>query len=588
MLISRARARRLSQLAVALALASLAWNGYSVYSAAGSATAMLFSGAAVAVVVFGWTTAPDLEDPLKSSVVRGALSVARWATPNRRCAIIVAVSMAITVTATLYGTLAIRDLAVTCRDATDLHWRVLKPEAAECEQGRAFRYWATLGLPEVHCGYPGKGEWRNAELTEERLICPAFLAPVATTNAPEPVVTTTSEPRPPTNPAEGTSPSPTPAPNLATQPVGREDPAAVSAEQLHRRFFKSTYPSPPPSAFTLDIVEYAGYLGILSFTLKASGAKYSVRRLVLEVRGIASCPLRTEQDGGGAWPEWQYEFTLAREFSSYELVPLDDPGKPLRFEYDPAGHDHDNFQVALGAPPYQLFLVSVVVEGSGDVEGRRQSFAVESPLIPVIFLPGGDKMGGCLEIERWYRPHLLQPAKQAPLRDGLNILAYQLLTARLAVDDDFTHRALGLGDGLVDRAISELEAFAKRHPSYAGTPERLSALRDRFNGRGPAANSTLPDALPCSNALPWFMSRPLSDEDLVGLAPSVLAEMRNEVYARHGRRFTDAALQRNFEAMCWYEPKYLPSEFPKGVLSPLEHANLGKIMAAERAGRPGL
>jgi serine/threonine-protein kinase len=50
--------------------------------------------------------------------------------------------------------------------------------------------------------------------------------------------------------------------------------------------------------------------------------------------------------------------------------------------------------------------------------------------------------------------------------------------------------------------------------------------------------------------------------------------MRNEIYARHGRRFDRPDLQAHFEKQAWYAPKYRPDEFLESLLSEVERHNV--------------
>ena len=52
--------------------------------------------------------------------------------------------------------------------------------------------------------------------------------------------------------------------------------------------------------------------------------------------------------------------------------------------------------------------------------------------------------------------------------------------------------------------------------------------------------------------LPFSNTRALTDNDLQNLSSEELRIARNEIYARHGRRFRDEALQAHFDAQSWY------------------------------------
>lgn len=85
--------------------------------------------------------------------------------------------------------------------------------------------------------------------------------------------------------------------------------------------------------------------------------------------------------------------------------------------------------------------------------------------------------------------------------------------------------------------------------------------------------------------LPDSDKKYLSSSDLEGLTKAELKIARNEIYARHGRMFDDAALREHFESKSWYKPKYKPKEFDaKGdsVFNEYEIANRDLIQKAEK------
>lgn len=73
--------------------------------------------------------------------------------------------------------------------------------------------------------------------------------------------------------------------------------------------------------------------------------------------------------------------------------------------------------------------------------------------------------------------------------------------------------------------------------------------------------------------LPDSAKRKLKKSDLVGLSKKELRIARNEIYARHGRRFNDKDLQEYFESQAWYEGTVPADEFSEDVLSFIEKKN---------------
>lgn len=55
----------------------------------------------------------------------------------------------------------------------------------------------------------------------------------------------------------------------------------------------------------------------------------------------------------------------------------------------------------------------------------------------------------------------------------------------------------------------------------------------------------------------------LTKNDLKGMSKSEINLAKNELYARHGRKFKSKELQEYFESKGWYEPKYSPKQWDK-------------------------
>lgn len=74
--------------------------------------------------------------------------------------------------------------------------------------------------------------------------------------------------------------------------------------------------------------------------------------------------------------------------------------------------------------------------------------------------------------------------------------------------------------------------------------------------------------------LPNSNSKKLTKSDLSGLSKSQLRLARNEIYARHGRRFDDSSLQAYFDSQSWYIGTTDPEDFvDKYELSSIERRN---------------
>lgn len=74
-------------------------------------------------------------------------------------------------------------------------------------------------------------------------------------------------------------------------------------------------------------------------------------------------------------------------------------------------------------------------------------------------------------------------------------------------------------------------------------------------------------------------NEPITEEMVSGLFVEDLRVLRNEIYARHGRVFKDASLQKYFEAQPWYHAN---PEFKDDMLSETESKNLAIIAEVEK------
>ncbi len=68
-------------------------------------------------------------------------------------------------------------------------------------------------------------------------------------------------------------------------------------------------------------------------------------------------------------------------------------------------------------------------------------------------------------------------------------------------------------------------------------------------------------------------SRYISRSELAGLTDDELRIARNEIYARHGRRFNDPTLQAYFDSKNWYNGTIEADDFNDGILNDYETAN---------------
>ena len=102
-------------------------------------------------------------------------------------------------------------------------------------------------------------------------------------------------------------------------------------------------------------------------------------------------------------------------------------------------------------------------------------------------------------------------------------------------------------------------------------------VEDPTNG-GDVDQSMITDGM----IIPDSDARNLSEDDLRGLSAEELRIARNEIYARHGRKFADKELQAHFDSMEWYSPTVEAKDFDESILNEYELFNLKLIGKFEK------
>ncbi len=73
--------------------------------------------------------------------------------------------------------------------------------------------------------------------------------------------------------------------------------------------------------------------------------------------------------------------------------------------------------------------------------------------------------------------------------------------------------------------------------------------------------------------LPQSDDRVLTNADVTGLSLREINYAKNEIYARHGRKFASSELQEYFNSRSWYRGTIAPKNFDTSVLSSVEKQN---------------
>lgn len=74
----------------------------------------------------------------------------------------------------------------------------------------------------------------------------------------------------------------------------------------------------------------------------------------------------------------------------------------------------------------------------------------------------------------------------------------------------------------------------------------------------------------------------ISYSDLYGLSQNEVMLARNEIYARHGRKFKTDSIREYFETKTWYEPYINPDDFSESVFNVYEKENINTIVNYEK------
>ena len=121
--------------------------------------------------------------------------------------------------------------------------------------------------------------------------------------------------------------------------------------------------------------------------------------------------------------------------------------------------------------------------------------------------------------------------------------------------------------------LEDWKAIIEEFDSSRNTNEVSTEITQNKTKNDPADNG--------GYILPNSSTQYLTDSDVVGLDAASLRIARNEIYARHGRRFKSEDLQSYFDGKSWYNGTIAPDDFSDSVLSDLEKANIKLIEAHE-------
>ena len=107
-------------------------------------------------------------------------------------------------------------------------------------------------------------------------------------------------------------------------------------------------------------------------------------------------------------------------------------------------------------------------------------------------------------------------------------------------------------------------------------PEDSQIFNDHRTGSVSGTKLEMPQYI-----LPNSSNKLITTNDLILLSAEELRIARNEIFARHGRKFSDQALQAYFDSQEWYTGIYEPNQFSEDMLNDIEKQNIQIIKEFE-------
>lgn len=186
------------------------------------------------------------------------------------------------------------------------------------------------------------------------------------------------------------------------------------------------------------------------------------------------------------------------------------------------------------------------------------------------------------------------------------------LAAALLISCVGCQSSFGLGEltNLSEELQKEMEAEAQRLKEEAAASSSTPASAPQSSGSSSSASSSSQQSVSSSSSATTSSQRPassssagsaagttateiskyilpnsdsqyISAKQLKGMTDYQLMMARNEIYARHGRRFVDTTIQLYFNQQSWYRGTVEPEDFSDQVFNQYERANLNAIVAEE-------
>lgn len=128
--------------------------------------------------------------------------------------------------------------------------------------------------------------------------------------------------------------------------------------------------------------------------------------------------------------------------------------------------------------------------------------------------------------------------------------------------------------------ISEVQTYFDEKNWYKGTVEASDFDENVFNEYEEKNIATLQKSFKSGYFLDGSDSRYLTDEEIKSLTDNELQLGINEIYARHGRKFSSEKYRSYFSEKTWYNGTIEPDRFDERVFNQYEQENIRKLTEA--------
>ena len=145
-----------------------------------------------------------------------------------------------------------------------------------------------------------------------------------------------------------------------------------------------------------------------------------------------------------------------------------------------------------------------------------------------------------------------------------------------AKQDDITDKPVVTTEQTTETEMSTEQTDRKDVSGQQEASEKTSEVINKDMGTDGAVGEEEAEYI-----LPESASRLLTEADLENLTQEDLRIARNEIYARHGRKFLDEGLQEYFNGKSWYNGTIEPDDFKEDMLSEIERTNEDTIVNYE-------